>query len=53
MSNDKNARMEVLLKKVYDLINNGEGLAHLEVDGVEAKEIFEEIKQMRLNGEIA
>jgi hypothetical protein len=50
MSNDKKNE---ILKRVYDLINNGEGFAHLEVDGEEARKIFEEIRQMRLNGELA
>ena len=52
MSKDNTARMEILLKRVYDLILNGEGGAHLEVDGGEAKAIFDEIRMMRVNGEI-
>ena len=50
---EKVAKTKVLLKRVYDLINNGEGKAHLEVAGEEAMEIFGEIKQMRLGGELA
>lgn len=42
-----------LLKRVFDLINNGEGKTHLEVDGVEAEEIFNEIKAMRIRGELS
>lgn len=41
-----------LLKRVFDLINNGEGKTHLEVDGKEATAIYNEIKAMRLNGEV-
>lgn len=37
-----------LLKRVYDLLNEGQGFAHLEVDGVEAEKILEEIRKLKV-----
>jgi hypothetical protein len=52
MSNNDNKKNEIL-KRVYKLINEGAGKWHLEVDGEEADEIFEEIKKMMESGEVA
>lgn len=46
---EKIAKYEALLKKVYVLLYEGEGYSHLEVDGVIADGIMEDIKKLKLD----
>jgi len=48
MNDEKNIQMEKLLKRVYDLLNEGEGVKYLEVDGIKADKIMGEIKAMKI-----
>lgn len=54
MTNDpdttiKIAKQEELLRRVYKLINEGQGNHYIEVDGEEATAIYNEIKLMNLD----
>lgn len=47
---EKIAKYEALLKRVYVLINEGQGIAaYLEVDGYEATDIYNEIRDLKLD----
>lgn len=50
--NTTEAKKNEILKRVYDLINDGQGYHHFEVNGEEAEAIFDEIKAMKDNGDL-